>query len=377
MSSRRFLFAVAFTLLSPTAAAAQAKPLALRPADATFPEEYTRIGSIRELADRRVLVLERQENQIYVVDLAAKTQARVGTKGDGPQEYRLPVAMVALPGDSTLVHDGMLHRLVLLAGAKPVATVPAQAKLFVNGEGQVRGTDPQGRVLFFFTPRNLGRAMDQGDSLYLVRIARTTGKADTLTRIRSPFGGPPGSANKSTPPGELAARPEAVRTRMMAPPISDQAVSFTDGWIAVARLDPYRVDWIDPAGAMHRGTTIAGGSTVLDLKEKRHYLAGLAAKDGKPAGEPGDIVNWLPALPPFWGYTTALFPAPDGRLLIERVPTAMQPAPHYDVVDRQGALRGTLTLKAGERILGFGTRSVYVATADDDGIETLRRHPWP
>jgi hypothetical protein len=34
-------------------------------------------------------------------------------------------------------------------------------------------------------------------------------------------------------------------------------------------------------------------------------------------------------------------------------------------------------MKQRERIVGFGMTSDYVAVTDDDGIQLLRRHPWP
>jgi len=67
----------------------------------------------------------------------------------------------------------------------------------------------------------------------------------------------------------------------------------------------------------------------------------------------------------------------ESRIAVRRMPTASAPETRYDLVDRRGALDGQLALKQNERVLGFGGRSVYVVATDDDGVERLRRHPWP
>jgi hypothetical protein len=104
----------------------------------------------------------------------------------------------------------------------------------------------------------------------------------------------------------------------------------------------------------------------------------MARLDGKPAGNPEDIKDWKLAIPPFWGFFNAsLQQAPGGRLLITRALTAALPTPTYDLVDRSGAYLGQLVLPAGQRVVGFGARSIYTVAVDGDGLETLRRHAWP
>jgi hypothetical protein len=72
-----------------------------------------------------------------------------------------------------------------------------------------------------------------------------------------------------------------------------------------------------------------------------------------------------------------LIPAPDGRVVVLRTPTADVAEPVYDVIDHRGMLVARIELAAGERIVGFGRRSVYLAAKDADDVERLRRHPWP
>ena len=57
--------------------------------------------------------------------------------------------------------------------------------------------------------------------------------------------------------------------------------------------------------------------------------------------------------------------------------SADHPETRYDIVNRRGVLDGQLTMPSNERIVSIGATSVYVAVIDDDGIQRLRRHPWP
>lgn len=352
--------------------------LRLNPVPATHPAEFSSIAVVRELGDGRVIVLDTTEKRLLVADFRSGTAQQLGRTGDGPEEYRRPNGLFPLLNDSTLVVDATGRRWILLAGDRPVETIGPQSPVIVRdgAGGFVRGVDVTGRVVMSVTPRLPGRPVDQGDSLYLARFSRMTGQGDTVARLRSPYGGPPGSATSATPRMLPRYQLGLRRELMLAQLVGDQAIAFVDGWIAVARVEPYRVDWIDTAGKMHYGKPLAAAATVLDDREKRFYLARMAERDGRPAGPPSDIKNWRADIPPFWG-TSSVFAAPGGVLVIARAQTSVLPNSTYDVVDRSGVYRGQLSLSATERIVGFGVRSVYLSTVDSDGIERLRRHPWP
>lgn len=384
MTTRTILTAL---VLATAAAAPCQRPAAitLKPANGSHPAEFVGIGGIRELADGRVIVLDDSQKKVFAVDFRSGKAARVSGTGEGPQEYKWPVTLFALPGDSSVIVDIQLRRWVLLAGDRPVATIPPQSPLISGGSWQsgVRGADASGRVAMFYIPHFADRDIDQGDSIYLVRMSRATGHTDTVTRLRSPFGGPPGSASKRGSAegdfSEMAATPGsgAHRKYMMNPIISDQAIVFPDGWVAVARVAPYRIDWIDNLGKLRRGTPLPVPAAPMNDREKRAYLAWISKIDGAPPGDPSDIKEWIAAIPPFWGLTTSLFAAPDGSVLIARAPTAAQPNPSYDLVTRAGAYRGQLVLKPNTQVVGFGAHAMYLAVTDADGIEKLERHPWP
>ena len=130
-----------------------------------FKEGFTGIGAIRELGDGRVLVLDRQDKMVRLVDLTRGTAAPVGRQGGGPGEYRSPSRLIPLGGDSTLLVDPGLQRSIVIgpggaagevllnsndmvsapAGARAPQAVDALGRLYFTGSGLAIGnryTDP-------------------------------------------------------------------------------------------------------------------------------------------------------------------------------------------------------------------------------------------
>ncbi len=95
-----------------------------------------------------------------------------------------------------------------------------------------------------------------------------------------------------------------------------------------------------------------------------------------------NVPGWPEGVPPFLLYgplraEPALLASPDGRLVIGRTPTEASPQSRYDLIDRTGRLTGVVVLPLREGLIGFGARSVYTLSSDDEQLVTLRRHPWP
>jgi hypothetical protein len=158
---------------------------------------------------------------------------------------------------------------------------------------------------------------------------------------------------------------------------------FPDGWIAVARFNPYRVDWCPPAQICRTGPVISARPAFSDSEKRVFRHTTYSAQT--PVLATGEVrfgEDWPPTIPPFVQRQSRaapeqiLYPMPDGRLLIERFPTVNRPATTYDVVDRRGVLAGTISLPHNQRVVGFGARSIYIGTIDADDVERIQRHPW-
>ena len=74
--------------------------VALAKPDAELAHPFTSVAGVRELGDGRVIVLDSRDFVVDVADFTADTVRQVGSNGDGPGEYRWPVELFALPGDS-------------------------------------------------------------------------------------------------------------------------------------------------------------------------------------------------------------------------------------------------------------------------------------
>jgi hypothetical protein len=154
----------------------------------------------------------------------------------------------------------------------------------------------------------------------------------------------------------------------------DQAILFPDGWIALARLEPYRVDWIAPDGSPVVGAPMPVAAVRVNDALKRAVIARRYPKV-EPPFTADEFPPWPATFPAF--ANDALLAAPDGRLVIRRMVNPLTSVAVYDFVDRVGKLANQLELPIRERLVGFGARSLYVVATDDDDVEHLRRHPWP
>jgi len=160
-----------------------------------------------------------------------------------------------------------------------------------------------------------------------------------------------------------------VGFRVVPLDVAEEGLLFRDGWMGVARIQPYRVDWRTPEGEWIRGRPLPFHAIPFTERERRAYARGRRGVASAPV--------WPRDIPPFDKGPGALLPTPEGLLAVRRVPSADAPETRVDLVDRTGTLRRVIVLGVRERILGFGARSVYVVRVDADDLEYVRRHPWP
>ena len=77
----------------------------LGPPSAAYDKPFTGIEGVRELKDGRLVVLDAHEKAIHVIDPRTHKAEKIGREGDGPGEYRLPLELFPLAGDSSVVRD--------------------------------------------------------------------------------------------------------------------------------------------------------------------------------------------------------------------------------------------------------------------------------
>ena len=178
----------AASLLGAVPVTAQAPLKTLTKPDVEYEEPFTQINGIRELRDGRVIVSDVREKTVQLVDLKAGTAQKLGREGSGPGEYALPMRLLALPGDTSVVYDPLNRRfLVIGPDGKPgpfVSYEPESGGRLRIGTG-ARYTDARGRLYSAGPNFSIGPNGEPttADSAPIVRLDRTTRKTDTLAWV--------------------------------------------------------------------------------------------------------------------------------------------------------------------------------------------------
>ncbi|MFN8669245.1 MAG: hypothetical protein U0164_18820 [Gemmatimonadaceae bacterium] len=197
----------------------------------------------------------------------------------------------------------------------------------------------------------------------LVLVERATGKADSIAVVNGEL-----LMERSL---KIGTTPQRVTYQVIgASP--EQGLLFPDGWIAIVRLNPYRVDWRTTEGSVRAGARLSAEDMTINEAEKKSWRQRLIEREGEVAA--ARLLD-----PPFasaWAAITddALLPTPEGSLLIRRMSSARSTGTEYDVVDRQGKIQSRVQLKWSERVVGYGARWLYVAQRDENGTEHLHRY---
>lgn len=354
-----------------------------------IPEPFTRITAIRELPNGRVLVADIQDKVVHLVDFSSGTATRVGREGRGPGEYALPSALVPLPDGSTLLHD-MLNRRFLILGpdGKPggFADLPP-ATATAPGGGLMIGTlnvqaDARGRLYFQGSPFNFQTGTPL-DSIAIVRWERGSPTLDTIAYYKPPAHS--SAMNRSGPGGGN------VEVRLGGQKVFTPTETWTatgDGRVARILPSPYRVVWYDGPGRSTAGpvqpyTPIKVGEAEKEReREARRRNRPLIITDGPggaSSGAPprGQIPEpeFEETMPPFGA--GGVLGTPDGEVWVLRNRPASERNPTYDVFDRTGALVKKVVLEPNHRVVGFGKGTVYVARSDEDDLQYLQRYRKP
>ncbi len=231
---RRFLL----VWLAPVALAAQQPGLeSLKPATGRL-DSVSQLFTVtvRELHDGRVLFRGGRQEAL-VGDFANR---RVDTI---PNVQRARY-FLALAGDSTLIATGSAW--IFLDGTRVLGMLPETNPVVTAAPIPV-GADRNGSVVGVTHGKTIA------DSDVVLLIDRSSGAQNVVARLWAP--------------GLPSGVPAPVFT------VSEAAAFAPDGWIALVRSHPYRVDWRTPAGDWVRGAPIDISPTRMDEREKAAYIA--------------------------------------------------------------------------------------------------------
>ena len=358
-----------------------------------FPTPFTRIGGIRELRDGRVILVDRQEQALMLLDWRSREARSIGRRGAGPQEYELPDALVAVPGDSTWLWDAMNFRwLVLDPQGRPLRTWSAveTSKSALNS-GDYLGSDREGNI--YLRTEASSQANPFAGTVgrgAILRLSRTTWRLDTVATLRIPAG------------RVLGVRPvgDGYIRRINNLPLAaeDVAAVAPDGRVAVIRVPEYRVEWHRPGASPVLGPEVTHKPLPVTAEERRAFiraqtipgriiLTGVGSAPGpKPKAMPSrtlppgatdedaEDLPWPAHLPPALPGARV---APDGTLWVLRSRPHSQTRPLFDLVNARGEVVGSVELPPRTRLQGFGQRHLYLVRIDEDDQEFLQQASYP
>lgn len=345
------------------AAAQRPTEITLPAPDRKWDEEFTRIVAVIELSDGSMLVGDSYEVTLKHLFPGGEVR-QIGRIGDGPGEFRALNGLFSVRGDTAFVHDAQLVRVLVVAGGRILDRTINLGQLF-GRTASVAGADARGNLLLLrrygATRVALRDARLVIDSIHVMRTEISLSRVDTVVHLG-------GRVRRVQTGGTM--------TRISTSPLAseEQTYLFPDGWMAVAYLDPYRVDWIDPEGRTIRGEPLPNTRRRVDARTRDIAVQREAIDLSIRQRNVEAIADWPEYVPAF--LLGALGAGPGGNLLILRSSDA---ADHvvYDIISRSGTLAGTIRLPSDQRIVGAGRSSVYVSVEDDVGIERIQRHAWP
>ncbi len=343
-------------------------------ADARHPHEFTSISSLRVLRDGRVIVTDGREQRLLVLDFATGTSRDIGRRGRGPMEYSIVSPVTPLGADSSILVDFSARRWLVLFRDSIVQTIPPDHPAVLATQSFFTGSDARGRVARR-VDAEIGDGVTQRterDSAAVVLYARADGRADTIAKVREARR----QLTRQTDSQGRITQSSSLVTQLM--PSQEDFVLFADGAVAIARLDPFRVDWLLPDGSWRRGDSLPIPKIAIDAREKRAFEARnppsqMPLPPGFPTPPPADFPRFVPPFPMGAG----LVRGPRGLLLVRRSKSADFPDMTHLVIDRTGRIGGTFTLSSRERVEGASDDALFISERDEDDIIRLRRHRWP
>jgi hypothetical protein len=354
--------------------------------DAEYPEPFSYLSGIRELADGQLLAADPLSKVLLRVDMDSGTADTLGAVGPGPDEYQQPDEVFPLPGDSTLLVDLGKTYLTVIA---PDGTHAGGMSMALPGEGTnmpilfPSAVDDAGRIYFGSSGVNLDGPADSTD---ILRHDRATGATTTVATLWQ------------TPPVVSRAGGSVRARRPMMVPNDDWAVG-ADGRVAVVRANEYRVEWHMPDGRVISGPETPFEPLPVSQSDKEAELAaprsgGLmismsmgssgersmsmsrGGSFGSREGPQVEDFDWMETFPPFR----------DGRAMVSSRNEVwvqrwlpVDHTPTMDVFDSLGIRIGSVQTPPRATLIGFGrtpdgTEVAYFTQPDEFDLLWLKRY---
>ena len=371
------------TMVGFAAAAAQnVERIEISDPEALFPEPFSSVNGLRELSDGRLIVSDRTERVVRVVDMTTGDSRVVGRSGDGPGEYRMPGTLLPMPGDSTMLSDIRNMRMSVI---DPDGSITRSIPL-LRSDGAFKhptAADAEGGLYFTSSvviSREAGRAAPP-DSVAVVRWDPLSDVLDTICFVRRENIASAGTIRLG---GGGVASVSGVQHRPFAP--RDAWAVAPDGRVSVAYASDYHIEWVGRDGNRVVGPPTDYRPVRITRAEKEDWAerqAGSSAVRITTSSSGGgrstmtvprpdiDEIEWPDEKPPF--ASDGLRMSPEGELWVGLHMRAGE-AQAFDVFDSSGHRVRTVVLPEGRRFVGFGDGVLYTIYADADDLKWLERY---
>lgn len=370
---RIVLFLAAFAA---TPLAAQTR-VPLPPAHSTFEEGFTHVLAVVELRDGRVMLTDRKTKTPYLFKWDDGVAEPFGQVGRGPADFGQPRLMFHVQGDSVLIED-VSNRAYRVFDGRRIGERLNRRTTWPLGSRWLSGGDRTGQYLIA-VPHSPGvkrrtgiigeRRQARAEWLLLGRDGST--RLDTISSLAGAFRA---ETIVKRPLGTSGALKNRVidwhHTSLLT--TNDQARLFPDGWIAIARKSPYRVEWRAPDGRWIRGAPVPDPPIKVTEAERVFAMYQESTSGQLELFQTREFPNWPTELPPF--PLDALFMLDNGHLLVRRTPSARDHIEQLDVFDRTGRRVAIWSLPRDHRLVGVSAKWLYAVWRDGDDLERLKRY---
>ncbi len=346
--------------------------------EAALSEPFSSVAGLRELSDGRVLVSDRLEQALRLVDFASGGFEQIGQTGQGPGEYRMPGDLLPLPADSTLLVDLGNMRMMYVT---PDGRLEGSESL-VRPEGIFmfpQGADALGRIYFDVTGTMAMTPGSLPDSFAIVVFDRGTQTTDTIgllprEQIRRLRTG--GAGTSFSGPGMAPFEP------------ADAWAAAPNGRVAVARGADYRLEWLARGQERIVGPAVEYEPIRVTDDDKEAWAdrmsqgaavmvmagGGGGSGSGRTMNIPRpdvDEMEWPDVKPAF--PRGAVNVTPEGEAWVQRYVEFGEPQT-FDVFDASGRRVRQVVLPEGRRFIGFGEGTLYAVRVDEDDLQWLERY---
>ncbi|HSG81190.1 MAG TPA: hypothetical protein VLC48_02995 [Gemmatimonadota bacterium] len=369
------MLAITYATVLPATLPAQGVPrTVLSEPDAVLAEPFSYVSGLSELSDGRVLVSDRIELAVRRVDFASGQIDLLGHEGRGPGEYQMPGALFPLPGDSSLLVDLGNMRLTVIA---PDGTLSGSQPL-MRPDGLFifpRGVDAEGRLYLEMSNFQLAPGQQIPDSFAIARYHPSTDAVDTVGFVPRPQ------------MGQMRSGGGGVSFSGLEPFQATDAWGVApDGRVAIARPEPYHVEWLSLTGEGAVGPDLVYGPVRVTSADKEAWAdeisgGAVAAIGRSSSGGGGRAMNlprpdidetefpeYKPAFP-----RNAVSVTPEGEAWVKRYVAHGEPET-FDVFDAAGRRIRQVVLPQNRRLVGFGQGTLYAVSVDANDLQWLERY---